>query len=96
MVVTPLGAESVTVNVSGVVPLVPTVAAASPMPSEGAGFGLLIVPVPVPVPIVAFVGADSTTVNCLLGPNGGVPFADTVIVCVVWPAANVRLPLAAV
>ena len=85
----------VTVNVSGVVPLVPTVTAALPTLTDGAGFGLLIVPTPVPSETVALVGDESTTVNDLGGLNWVVPLASTVIVCAVWPGAKVSVPLVA-
>ena len=54
---------------------------------------LRIVPVPTPRSIVAFVGFASSTRNVSFDSISVSPLTETVTFFVVWPAANVSVPL---
>ena len=88
-----LGADSVTVNVSGTVPVFPSACDAPPMESDCSGSSFVIVPVPLAAVRVAAVAPESTTMN--VSSNSFTASATTgmLMVCVSVPGVNVRLPL---
>ena len=90
-------ADSVTTKAAFVVPPVPSVTVTSAIDSDGSGLSsLVMVPTAVARATVAFTGADSVTVKVSLGSSVASVTIGTVTVCVVDPAGNVSVPLAAV
>ena len=95
----PLAAcESVTVKLSWLVPLLPSVIEASPMASVGTTAGgavssLTMVPTPVPSAMVALCGLLSTTLNCSLPSTSVSGVMAMLIVLLVSPGAKVTVPL---
>ena len=86
-------------NVSGVVPLLPSAPVASLIDSAGTDIesSLLIVPVALPSAIVAPAGAERTTWKVSVGSTARCsPTTGTLMVCVVVVPLNVSVPLVAV
>ena len=93
-----LAAESVTVSVTVLLPLLPSTTEASAIESDGSGdaSSLVITTSADPSAIVSPTGADRFTLNDSSGSNTVSPRIVSEIVAVVAPAANVTVPDAAV
>ncbi len=97
-VAAPGAIDNVTVNVSEVVPLLPSATAASPIDNVGndAMSSLVIVPVALPSEIVAPEGEARTTRKVSACSTSVSPTTDTLMVCAVVVPLNVKVPFVAV
>jgi hypothetical protein len=91
-----LGFDSDTVNVSGAEPLFPSEIVGLSIDTAGTPSSFVIVPTPWSSPSVPPAAADRFTTSVSSGSNVVSPVAFTVTVWLVWPGANVTVPLAAV
>jgi hypothetical protein len=82
--------------VATVVPVSPSITLTSLIVSVDGGSSSVIVPMPCPSAIVAFDGFERLTKKVSLASSSVSPLTRTVTVSVVWPAAKVSVPLAAV
>ncbi len=89
----PLTADSVTVKLNAVLPLLPSASETSAMLMPGAASSFAIVPVATPSKSVALVGPESVSVNVSSASNSVSPFTTTVTVPLAWPAGIVNVPL---
>ena len=94
--VDPLGSDNVAVNVTPVVPALPSVMTGLSIEIVGKGSSSTIFPSPFPSTIAALTGSNRRTKNFSSSSSSVSPWMGTVTVRVVAPGANVSFPLVVV